>query len=873
MRALALAAVLLAGVSGAAAAAAQDTDPVLWPEEQRAFFQDGPGLLLSDEQRSAFLAMDEAARGAFVRELLGRDPVPGTPDNELLLGIERRRRLATQTFPSPLDVRAQLLFLRGEPAERRIIDCAAGFRPLEIWVYGTPPEPLRPLVVYKPDTSEPFRIWLPIDAKRALYNPGMIGLMEDAARMSRGRGAPRRLDAQICPDARLVDRATGIAGLGGPESGLPEEDGEVVARITLDSTLDDLPEGRKDPGKPVAFRWVAPDDRARVLERPKDLAAWAREASLTKLPEEPRELELGSVELDFPRRQGQRMAVRTLIPVPGGALQVTTEKSKPAVHLTVTAVVEQGGQVFEDLRVRYRLPEPKQGEVVALLLERQLRPDLPFLLRLKVRDDVSGAETRIARGFLVPSQPVVRLGAAARTAALGQIIVPEGGVGKNSIVLPPPPDQVVLNVWRADPLVNGERIVKVVFLVDGQSQLSRTRPPYSAEVRLASFPKEQTVRVEGYDENGELVAADEVVINRARGTFRVTLTEPKAGSKLAGKVRARAEVVVPEERRVESVDLKVNDVVVATLTAPPWEAQIEVPAREEIVYVSAVAKLDDGSQAEDTQFLRAPANLEQVDVHLVELYTAVTDGAGNLVQDLQAADFEVTEGGTAQALSKFELVKNLPLNVGLVLDTSTSMASSLAEAQRAASEFLTKVVTPRDRCFALGFGSRPYLLMPPTDDAEAVAQAVEGVRAVGATALHDALVTALYYFRAGQGQRALVLLSDGDDTASHTTYERALEFAQRSGVTVYSVGLGLSALDFEARGKLTQLAETSGGRAFFISRAEELEAVYGRIEEELRSRYLLAYQTERAEEGGFRPVDVKVKKRGLKARTARGYYP
>jgi VWFA-related protein len=452
------------------------------------------------------------------------------------------------------------------------------------------------------------------------------------------------------------------------------------------------------------------------------------------------------------------------------------------------------------------------------------------------------------------------------------VLLPGDLAGHDSLVLPPP-QEVVIGVWRAEPLVNGGRIGKVVFKVDGQVQLARTRPPFAAEVRLAPYPKEQVVRVEGYDDKGELVAADEVVVNRARGAFKVTIAEPAEGSQAVGKVRARAGVAVPEGRRVESVELRINDVPVATLTAPPWEAEVEVPAGEDVVYLSAVAKLDDGSGAEAVRFLRAPENLERVDVHLVELYATVTDASGKLVRDLSAGDFEVLEAGKPRALTRFELVQNLPLTVGLVIDTSTSMASSLGEAQRAASGFLDELVRPGDRCFALGFANRPYLLMAPTNDAEAVAQALAGVRALGATALHDALVTALYYFRSGPGQRILVLLSDGDDTASHTLFRRALEFAQRGGVTVYSIGLGVSVLDLEARGKLVQLAAATGGEAFFIGRAEELAAVYDRIEEELRSRYLLAYQTERGEEDGFRPVEVKVKKRGLKVRAARGYYP
>jgi VWFA-related protein len=200
------------------------------------------------------------------------------------------------------------------------------------------------------------------------------------------------------------------------------------------------------------------------------------------------------------------------------------------------------------------------------------------------------------------------------------------------------------------------------------------------------------------------------------------------------------------------------------------------------------------------------------------------------------------------------------------------MATSLGEAQRAGANILHSLMTPKDRAFAIGFSFQPYLVMPPTDDVEGVVDALEGLRAHGRTSMHDALVTGLYYFRSTKGQRAMILLTDGGDNASSTPWETALEYARRSGVAIYCVGLDISLREREARNKLSDLAAATGGRVFFVSHASELTGVYTQIEQELRSRYLLAYNSDRkADDLGFRPVEVKVK-RG-KARTARGYYP
>jgi VWFA-related protein len=184
------------------------------------------------------------------------------------------------------------------------------------------------------------------------------------------------------------------------------------------------------------------------------------------------------------------------------------------------------------------------------------------------------------------------------------------------------------------------------------------------------------------------------------------------------------------------------------------------------------------------------------------------------------------------------------------------------------------VMTPRDRSFAVSFSSRPRLDMPPTDDVEAVVRSFEELQAVGDTALHDALVHSLYYFRGIKGQRALVLLSDGDDNASYIAYKDAVEYARRSGVAIYSIGFNLPGFEVGLKNKLSEIAETTGGKAFFTGKAEELPLIYAQIERELRSRYLLAYNSNQTSgtPGAFREVEVKVKKNGLKARTARGYY-
>lgn len=827
---------------------ASNADPLTWPEPQRAFFQDGPALLLSAEQRQELLSLDEAGRERFIQAFLDKDPLPETADNELRMGIERRQQLATVDFASPVDVRAQLLFLNGPPAERKVLDCGFVFEPLEVWTYRQPakgndkPEEQK-LVVYKPSAAEPWKLWLPSDSKRPLYTDTMEYWLQQWEEL-RTRFYIRRLDLQNCEEAKDVDEATGVRGLTG----------------ALDNPK---------------LHWIKPKDASHFLDPPKDLAAWAREAATGKMPELPPALEIASLELRYPDLAKQRMTMRAYLSLPPGGLKPTPQEEgkKPEVEVLIDGLLESKGQPFSEFRLRYLLPIPEPGVPVAVVFEQQLRPGEPFVMRLKIQDFGSGREARIARALQVPMRPTGDDLQAKVEANEGALLPEEAAQGKDSLLLLPPPGEVTLGLWRADALVTGKRIERVVFLVDGAQQLVKTSPPYSAEIRLSRFPTEQLVRAEGYDAEGKLVAADEVIINQPRGVLAVFIIEPAKGARVPpGKLLTKVEVSVPDGHRVESVEFKMNDQTVATLTKAPWQVQVPVP-NEEMAYVTVVATLDDGSKAEAVRFVRAPQYFEEVEVNLVELYVAVTDKSSELVRGLTQDDFEVFESGKKQEISKFELVENLPLTVGILLDTSGSMRSSLVQAQDAAASFLRSVMTPRDRSFAVSFASRPRLAMPPTDDVEAVARSFEDLQAVGDTALHDALVHSLYYFRGVKGQRALVLLSDGDDNASYISYKDALEYARRSGVAIYAIGFNLPGFMSGLRGKLAELSEITGGKAFFTGKSEELPAIYEQIERELRSRYLIAYNSNQTgpAPGGFREVEVKVK-RGLQARTQRGYY-
>ena len=201
------------------------------------------------------------------------------------------------------------------------------------------------------------------------------------------------------------------------------------------------------------------------------------------------------------------------------------------------------------------------------------------------------------------------------------------------------------------------------------------------------------------------------------------------------------------------------------------------------------------------------------------------------------------------------------------------MLRALPDVRRAVHRFLGEVLTPRDRAALITFNDAPTLAVRFTSDTEILAGGMTGLEAEGETALYDSIIFALHYLSGGSGKRAIVVLTDGEDSASTYSFEDAIEFARHTGVAIYAIGMGFSS-DPQSRSSLRQLAGETGGESFFIEGVGQLERVYGEIQQELRSQYLIAYQSSQIGKGReFRRVEVKVERKGIEAKTIRGYFP
>jgi VWFA-related protein len=281
---------------------------------------------------------------------------------------------------------------------------------------------------------------------------------------------------------------------------------------------------------------------------------------------------------------------------------------------------------------------------------------------------------------------------------------------------------------------------------------------------------------------------------------------------------------------------------------------------------------------------------EQVTVNLVELYVVVTDRAGKPVRDLDSSDFTVLENGVPQRVETFSRAGELPITVGLALDSSLSLFLKMPAVQQAAVDFVDGLTEQRDQSFLIGFGAQPTVVSAATGDLQHVVEGIRSLEPTGNTALWEGMVLSMIQLQEIAGRKALVVFYDGDDEDEDFSCTTSLKMAEKVGVPVYLIVMnnalartGPSGFTTKHRAeRLERVARTGGGKVYYVSTEADLGEIFSSIRDELRAHYLLTYYPEPlpdengegADEGAiprWRPIEVRVNRPGLTARTLAGY--
>ena len=323
------------------------------------------------------------------------------------------------------------------------------------------------------------------------------------------------------------------------------------------------------------------------------------------------------------------------------------------------------------------------------------------------------------------------------------------------------------------------------------------------------------------------------------------------------------------------------------------------------------------------------------DVKVVNVLATVHDKSGKIVNDLTKDDFDLAEDGRPQAIKYFSRETDLPLTLGLLIDTSTSQRQVLGDERSASYRFLEHVLREdKDQAFLIHFDFDVELLQDLTSSRSKLEKAMDqvglardaqpqmrrgggypgggggypgggGARRGGGTTLYDAILLASNEeMRNQQGRKALILLTDGVDNGSKAPLSEAIEAAQRADTLVYSIlfsgaepaqpfggfGGGVGGLGGARRGGgrdrfpqqqqrpdgkrvLQQISKETGGGFFEVSKKLSIDQIYDRIEEELRNQYSLGYTSDKSDSYSFRKIGLTVKQKNMIVQTREGYYP
>ena len=271
----------------------------------------------------------------------------------------------------------------------------------------------------------------------------------------------------------------------------------------------------------------------------------------------------------------------------------------------------------------------------------------------------------------------------------------------------------------------------------------------------------------------------------------------------------------------------------------------------------------------------------RVGIDVVHFPVVVTDKQGAPITGLTAEDFEILEEGRPQTVKFFSAgdpTAAPPLHLGLLLDTSGSMERDIADVRTAAIKFLNAVVEAADVTL-VDFDTEVRVARYGPNDLPRLIERIRGRKPDGMTALYDALGVYLNGAASQDGQKVLVIYTDGGDTRSSLTISDAVDLLKASDVTVYAIGYlehQTSTVRNTARGQLHRFAAMTGGQAFFPVNTKELDKLYENIRAEIAARYNLGYtSTDRRTDGAWRDVKIRLKRpdlKGAKLRTRSGYF-
>jgi VWFA-related protein len=282
-----------------------------------------------------------------------------------------------------------------------------------------------------------------------------------------------------------------------------------------------------------------------------------------------------------------------------------------------------------------------------------------------------------------------------------------------------------------------------------------------------------------------------------------------------------------------------------------------------------------GASRQDSDTLR-------VSVDLVNVPFSVTDRQGRFIPGLTAKDFLVQEDGRRQEIRNFARESELPLTLALLIDTSPSVRPVFEEEQITAKTFLESIIRSEDLAMVINFDRAVTLVQDYTDNVSLLHRAIDDLEIGGGTSLFDAVYLASKELASEAGRKAIIVISDGEDTTSKLRFNDALRAAHDSDTIIYCISNSVRGGSFPFRrgrgfggdiGTLRKFSAETGGATFAVNNENSFERIFDQIARELRSQYSLGYfSTNTARDGKFREIKISARNSSYTVRARKGYY-
>jgi Ca-activated chloride channel family protein len=816
------------------------------PEVYRQFLIDVEPIMQETERDTFLILESDAQRDLYITDFWRRhDLTEGMPSGTFRQVYYDRIATAKERYRLLISDRARVYLLHGEPAELVIPKDCELLQPMELWTYynlkgfGNHAR----FLFYIPREGVDYVLWQPYSSDvAAIYD--LISRSVVATSFSKDDALERVLG--FVPHTMITHLQFQCL------------DADETLRV-----IDSVRGRRLENGRIFQPPAVDPEQVRKIFHSVVMPTAGAK-----KLPAE--------LTVAYPAKEGSRTAAEMTILVPRSQLVLKEVGGTKLYSLDVVGEVLKDDQLFESYRYRFDYPADVTSDQIAVVIDRLLQPNT-YQARIKVADLNGTSEAIVEQKIAVPADAGLPDKQRKEEASATTLTAIKERIDSHapSLRILPLPDELLSGMQHIETAFEGDGSPSVEFYLDGRKVMTKRQPPYALDLDFGSVPQVHRIRALALNSAGEMIAGDEAVVNTGNDPFRVRIVSPRVALKLRGPTRVEMAVKVPEGKQLDKLELFLNETRVATLFGPPYVQVVDIPASEGIGYLRAVASLKDVAEQppiEDVVTFNTPQFAEEVNVHLVELPATVLRD-GHPVNDLQQNAFKILDDGKPVTVAKFEHVTNLPLSIGLAIDTSGSMQPRMSEAQKAASQFFTNTLRKGDRAFLVSFDSQPRLEQRWSPNLAEVNAGLAKLRADESTALFDAIVYSLYNFSGVRGQKALVVITDGKDTASKFSFDQAIEYARRAAVPIYGIGIGISQAEIDVRYKFSRFATETGGNVYYIDRAEDLHRIYADIQNELRSQYILGFYPPEGTKPGSKWHEITVQVSEGKTKTLRGYYP